>query len=212
MPGLVDIGRRTAGKPAKEAGEGPDEAVVAHVRVSVRDRARAQSRRRPRGVPPERDRSPVEVRREGADVRADERQAMSLEVEVPDDGWAEPPHGVREGRNERTRCELGGRGRATDRRPALEDHRPQAGSAEIGGGDKAVVAAADDDRVVVVGRHRLGHLPTAGPEDLQRGDPAVGAHDPAARVGRRTAQPQVADRRSEAGVAGDGSIEEELLQ
>src|SRR5689334_19606873 len=57
-----------------------------------------------------------------------------------------------------------------------------------------------------------GRLPAARPQHLEGGDPAVGAHDPATRMGRRPAQPQVADRRPEPGIARDGAVEEELLQ
>ena len=45
-----------------------------------------------------------------------------------------------------------------------------------------------------------------------RGDPAVRAHDAAARVRRRAAQPEVADRRPEARVAGHRPVEEQLLE
>src|SRR5262245_24554654 len=57
-----------------------------------------------------------------------------------------------------------------------------------------------------------GRLPAAGPEDLKRGDAPVGAHDPATGVGRRAAQPQVADGGLESGVAGHRTVEEELLE
>ena len=75
------------------------------------------------------------------------------------------------------------------------------------------MAAADDDRVVAsfVG-HRSGRPSAARAEHLQRRDPPVGAHDPAARVGRRAAQPEVADRRPEARLAGHRPVEEELLE
>ena len=93
----------------------------------------------------------------------------------------------------------------------LEDERPTAGLREVRGRDQGVVAAADDDDVELV-RHRSGGLSAAGPEDLHRGDPAVRAHDPAAGMGRGAAQPEVADRRPEARVAGHRSVEEELLE
>src|SRR6185369_12388492 len=55
-------------------------------------------------------------------------------------------------------------------------------------------------------------LPALGLEELHRGDAAVGAHDPAAGMGRRAAQPEVPDRGSEASPAGDWPAEEELLK
>src|SRR6185369_456901 len=58
----------------------------------------------------------------------------------------------------------------------------------------------------------LGRLPAARTQHFERGDPPVGAHDPAARVGRRAAQPEVTDRRLEPRVAGHRTVEEELLE
>ncbi len=50
------------------------------------------------------------------------------------------------------------------------------------------------------------------PEDLERGDPAVRAHDPTPRMSRRSAQPEIADGRPESGVARDRAVEEQLLE
>ena len=70
-----------------------------------------------------------------------------------------------------------GRGRAA---------RPRARYAAA---DEPVVAGADDDGVVrgSGSSPSSGRLPAAGPQDLERGEAAVGAHDPAARMRRRAA-------------------------
>src|SRR3989304_4703264 len=70
-----------------------------------------------------------------------------------------------------------------------------------------IAAWAVEGLVVISGR-----LPAAGLQVLHGGQAAVGAHDPAARVGRGAAQPEIADGRPEAGVAGHRSAEEELLE
>src|SRR6266540_6158667 len=57
-----------------------------------------------------------------------------------------------------------------------------------------------------------GCLATERPENLERGDPPVGAHDSAARMGRRTAQPEVSNGGPEPRVAGHRAVEEELLE
>ena len=98
----------------------------------------------------------VEARREGAHLRADERQPVALEVEVADDRRPQPPDGVGERRHAGARRQLGRLGRAADassRRSRTTVRSPA--FAEVGGGDQAVVAAADDDRVVAVRRRAV---------------------------------------------------------
>ena len=138
------------------------------------------------------DRPAIGLRSEHTDVRRDELQAVGAQVEIPNDRRPQPPDGVGQPRHpnavERRRL-----GRAADVTAPFEDERPPARLREVRGRNQGVVTAADDGDVVLV-RHRSGSLPAAGPEDLHCRDPAVRAHDPAARVRRRTAQPQIADR------------------
>ena len=75
------------------------------------------------------------------------------------------------------------------------------------------MARPDDDGVPVGLRPRPAHARFLfDAQDLEGGDPAVRAHDPAARMGRGAGQPEVADRRPEAGPAGHGPAEEQLLE
>ena len=113
-------------------------------------------RRGPRVVRPERDGAPV-LGREDPDRRRDEREPVAPEVELPDEGGAEPPDCLEGSRGtppvgEGPRLDL-----AADRRPALQDDRPEPRLREEGARREAVVAAADDDGVEAVHCLRPAH-------------------------------------------------------
>ena len=125
--------------------------------------------------------------REGPDLGRDQGQPVAAEAELAGNGRPQPAHRVEEaGRalpvGQQTRLH-----RAAERGALLEHERPEAGLREVGTGDEAVVAAADHDRLVRGGGlagHRSGHLRPARLEQLERGEPPVRAHDPAARMRR----------------------------
>ncbi|HEU4572510.1 MAG TPA: hypothetical protein VFR93_07465, partial [Candidatus Limnocylindrales bacterium] len=75
----------------------------------------------------------------------------------------------------------------------------------VGGGHNGLVTAAYLARAEAREAALRAH-------ELQRRDPAVRTHDPAARVGRRAGQPEVADRRPEARPARHRPREEQLLE
>ena len=150
--GRLDVRRRLPGDVAEEAGQRPDEPVETGVVLGVGRGSGAQALRGPGRVAPQADRLAVGAGCERPDVRADERQAVALEIEITDDRWPEAPDGVGQRRDPRPGRELGRADRPTDGLATFEDDRPQAGLAKVRRGDQPVVAATDDDRVVLVGR------------------------------------------------------------
>ena len=74
--------------------------------------------------------------------------------------------------------------RATDQRAAFKYERLESGLGQIKGRDKTIVSPTDDDDVARFG-HWLRGLPVF--ENFQRGESAGRAHDPSARMGRRSA-------------------------
>ena len=108
---------------------------------------------RARGVVVEGDAAAVRGRREDADLRLDEREAVLLEAEVADDRGQEGPGRVEDRRDLEPRGELFGDGDAADdlRFSSTSGFKPA--FARVAGRDEAVVPAADDDDVFL-----LGHL------------------------------------------------------
>ena len=99
---------------------------------------------------------------------------------------------------------------------ALQDEDAQAGLRQVGRGHQPVVAAADDDRVVprvaLAARRPPAGASARSTSQRRRCLPGR-AHDPAARVGGRAAQPQVLDRASRyRAQPGHRPVEEQLLQ
>ena len=112
-----------------------------------------------------------EVRPLGVDL-----VAVTLEVEVAQDGRRQQAHHVGEHRDLVVGPPrlLGDRG-AAHHVPALQDHRALARPGEVGGRDKAVVATADHDGVVGVRGHRATLPPGLGGVSPGRGR---GGRDP----------------------------------
>ncbi len=107
----------------------------------------AQPGHRSRLVGPERDRPTVGLRGEGTDIGRDETEPVRAQVEILDDGRADPADRVRETRHSDAAQLRGLRGTADVTAP-LEHQGPLACLREIGGRDEGVVPRPDDDRVV----------------------------------------------------------------
>ncbi len=148
--GRFDVRRCLPGDLAEEPGERTDEPIEGGVLLGIGSGPGPQPIGGLGRVAPQDDRVAIRSRREGPDVRADQRQPVTLEVEVADDRRSEAPDRVGEGRHPRPGRELGRADRATDRVTPLQDDRSQARLAEVCRGDEPVVAAPDDDRVVLV--------------------------------------------------------------
>ena len=154
------------------------------------------------------DRPAVRLGREDPDIGRDEGEPVGAQVELADDRRAKPADRLGDARRGR-RGDLDGVGDPADALAAVEDEGAQAGSSRgrprpRGRCRPAPTTMASYVAVRVVGGVVGGWRPGVvlvpivrppsgcrGREDLQRGDPPVGAHDPAARMGRRAAQPEI---------------------
>ena len=141
--------RRLEQRRAEAFGEPVQEVEQRGIAVDVPGRELADLLHDPRAVAPSDERSAIREREHQRRVRAGERQAVALQLEVGDHLGLERPGGVRDGGAIAGEVLVLRARTARDVAPFAYQHA-EAGAGEIGGAGEAVVTAADHNHVVAL--------------------------------------------------------------